>query len=1582
MKAARNSFHGGLKTDKDPLTKHEGEYVDALNIRLESDTSGTNYSVINVQGNKKETSIPDVLNVLVLEPNFLDADGNENLTTGWDQTIILTLQDTVGGGPFQIGGNTFPYSQENNWSSFLRRIKEELETGANWAPFNLRVAQSGLRLTITSDTHNVLSYDGTTNDPTVYINSTLNTYSSLIATNQQIIGWVSINDAFYIYTSQRSINPGPGAIWKLVYDKITFDYTWSIVYASNDLKFSPAHPIANPTGIEAVDEGDDLVRVAWTDNYNPLRVLNVESPNAMAYTIGMLAVHDGTTNPIPTFRNVETGGSLKTGAYQIAYRLRSEDTGYTLMSQYSSVISIVSDSELVESIAGYQGNDSGEEAGKALQFEFDISDTAYTYLEVFTIYRANSTDVPKVRLVSEIPIYNHKITHIITGNEEQASFTYEEFLNLYNPFTHCKTITQKDNILFAANVREDTFDIDFDARAYSHASVEDGQHTYVDGDDSDITLDQINTNFEYFRFQDDGRTPGGTGPNVSYRFKKRRHSADINIPFRTRFLAAEPRALSMTKMMRRYVYCNPLGAVPPETPPVDYILGRENYFGMSNTFSSPWESSTFRGYRRGEIYRFGFVPVKNGQEGRVKWIADISIPHYTDTFPDAPNLEDRDFELITPTESPDGPPNTDHFMHIVGLEFTIDVSSIASQIDGFKIKRVKREEDDKTIIASGIVGTTEESYKADFPGFYMQAGARPSNVTYGAGLALGSNFANYSQLRDHERPRSFIEENIPSKGTAVLYSPDINFTNENNIFEFRGGDKIVQRAMLYPQYSEKDVHRTCLATEAPIGTLNVADSTEFENTTVSKLTRQLNMKDYDNQALPPNNFALYEKDGILLSDAAVCESGASVEIGSKMVHNRSALSAHQEHNLQGTFQYSLGAKSLAFSCTKDFIIPMWGIMGAAFGADLTGSPDAPIQHLAGARSQTDWTTDPWWIPGGDPFNPEQTEGETYKMWSTQVRRYADYVRPRSAQYGGNTYSARTKNKYIDCGNYIPVKTGDTLKTFSVFGGDTFISFMSLVSFRRNHTQWIDDQKAGSAAAAAALASDHSDADEMNSSVAAGDIQEDVKLMFNYVEYFPVESSINVDLRQDYNYDAHYIHLAMPGLHMLGCDGCNACYPGFSGNEVTQDVTPNWDRIDYEGVLPKDLLQAGDSWKYNFAYSSEEDLTPSFPLPLTGEEATEFTERIYASDVKIKGELVDSWKRFRTQSFVDINAAHGPINAIINFMDRINAIQDRAIGIASVNERQVSIAASGESTILGSSGILPRYDYVSTTMGTKHQFGIVMSPNSLYFFDVSDGVLYKFTGDKINPISQIGEMSQFFRNNAREHLLANDNPVHINTIVDLPNIYFGSIGITGTYDFKYNEVLLTFHNKKEGVTGDPFTSFTIVFNENGNVFSSFNSAKPTIYLNDKENYFTPGPADLTDFSNDKRKDLYLHNEGNRGEFYDTYHDSYVEFVVNDVQNVSKIFTNLEWESEVFDTNGNNIFDATVSSINTSNAYQVAPELTTFKRRFRTWRATLPREAGTKARLRDHFLKTKYSFTNSDNKKFVLSGVTTIYDGVTY
>ena len=143
-----------------------------------------------------------------------------------------------------------------------------------------------------------------------------------------------------------------------------------------------------------------------------------------------------------------------------------------------------------------------------------------------------------------------------------------------NPFDICKGLETKKNILFAYNLKERKFDVDFDARAYRFTSIQqdtthrptriaflyqenesnakviiDGTNptsgttiNYTDSGQSwtDIpeTDDVINSyNFEdpnlnaygrvpgmdwfddsQFSFQTDGATLGGEGPNIKYKF--------------------------------------------------------------------------------------------------------------------------------------------------------------------------------------------------------------------------------------------------------------------------------------------------------------------------------------------------------------------------------------------------------------------------------------------------------------------------------------------------------------------------------------------------------------------------------------------------------------------------------------------------------------------------------------------------------------------------------------------------------------------------------------------------------------------------------------------------------------------------------------------------------------------------------------------------------------------------------------------------------------------------------------------------------------------------------------------------------
>ncbi|MHC4378832.1 MAG: hypothetical protein ACYS26_19695, partial [Planctomycetota bacterium] len=929
MKATRNNFIKGLKNEKDPLSVGTDEYVDALNVRIESDEGGSSYSIINIKGNRYETSIPDVPPMVVITPNF---------------DFVLVFVNTEVIPSLIIDGNLITgapvYAQERSYLILFRQLEEAFSTDPAFAPYNLQVARQGLRLVITSQTNTVSPAPST---PVINQEA----IAGMTGESQIIIGWVHSDVSFYILTTDNRGTGGHGAVWKLTYDGVDFTYTWDIRYSSPDLMFTTRHPVPNPSGIEVSDETDEIVRLAWTDNYNPLRFLNVESPNSLALTVGMLSVHDGQTNPIPVFKDVVTGGALKNGAYQVAYRLRADDAGYSLISQHSNVINITEDSEhtYVE-LTSYEGSDSDQDqiAGKALTFEFTIPETAYSFLEVFTLFRATQTSVPEVRLVSEIPIDRDTITYTISGAEEAAAFTYEEFQNLYTPFTHCKTIAQKDSILFAGNVRSDDFDVDFDPRAYGHNTngqsyISTAQETYP----SDQTLDAINPNFDFYRYQANGTTYGGEGPNVKYSFVRRFHFADV-----TDYLpSGEWISPKDSTESQRYLFSWEPGVsdIPSIT---NSSGGKRTYKGITESHMSPWEAAAFRGYKRGEIYRFSFVPVKNGQEGRAKWIADIKIPHYSDAPDDSTSSAWWDDYRISRRNPNDHTPA----LTPIGIKFDIDVSSIANDIDYYKIKRVKRTDSDKTILASGIVGFTAGKDGADRPGFYLDA---CQDVIDGAGLGV-----TQPTQTTVSRPRVFIEGDLAGSETGkspnkyAFYSPDVNFKDS---FTSKGGDQLRIYSLLHPTIN-LDEDR---------GVDSFMCTARATNTQITKLYRQLNIKD----EFPPFVDSGKAYKSINIKDAAICEYGASVEFTKgDTFHNRSwCMKKVGTPNAIGILQDQLGAKCLAISASEGLPFMDTYVQG--------GSVDYGVSSNVDTRLCEDITFSPGSITlglGGEPNTIELERG--------------------------------------------------------------------------------------------------------------------------------------------------------------------------------------------------------------------------------------------------------------------------------------------------------------------------------------------------------------------------------------------------------------------------------------------------------------------------------------------------------------------------------------------------------------------------------------------------------------------------------
>lgn len=129
-------------------------------------------------------------------------------------------------------------------------------------------------------------------------------------------------------------------------------------------------------------------------------------------------------------------------------------------------------------------------------------------------------------------------------------------------------------------------------------------------------------------------------------------------------------------------------------------------------------------------------------------------------------------------------------------------------------------------------------------------------------------------------------------------------------------------------------------------------------------------------------------------------------------------------------------------------------------------------------------------------------------------------------------------------------------------------------------------------------------------------------------------------------------------------------------------------------------------------------------------------RVYYSDLKQNDEIIDSWCKFRSSNFIDVDQEYGPITDICTFKNVLTFFQEQSFGVLSVNDRSVSTDNSGQNIVLGTGGVLDRYDYYSNTYGMhKQQFCAVCTTGGLYWFDSHNNVICLFDGQSVAQISK-------------------------------------------------------------------------------------------------------------------------------------------------------------------------------------------------------------------------------------------------------
>ena len=245
-------------------------------------------------------------------------------------------------------------------------------------------------------------------------------------------------------------------------------------------------------------------------------------------------------------------------------------------------------------------------------------------------------------------------------------------------------------------------------------------------------------------------------------------------------------------------------------------------------------------------------------------------------------------------------------------------------------------------------------------------------------------------------------------------------------------------------------------------------------------------------------------------------------------------------------------------------------------------------------------------------------------------------------------------------------------------------------------------------------------------------------------------------------------------------------------------------------------------------------------------------RVYYSDLKTNNEIIDSWCKFRSSNFIDVDQQYGPITDIYKFKNNLLFWQQKAFGILSVNERSITTDNSGNDVILGDGGVLSRYDYLSNTYGMcKQQFCVASSNGGAYWCDTHNNVICMFNGENVVELSKQGKVQSL-----------------MNAKAD------GSSGVF--YDNKNNELVFNvFKDKQQIAFNEAIGKFTSVYTMPFEGYTQFFNGLYLINtVNDEVNIFH-----YDYMSDDGLKDT------NR-----QFIKCYVKYTVNQQPLVTKVFDN--------------------------------------------------------------------------------------------
>ena len=340
--------------------------------------------------------------------------------------------------------------------------------------------------------------------------------------------------------------------------------------------------------------------------------------------------------------------------------------------------------------------------------------------------------------------------------------------------------------------------------------------------------------------------------------------------------------------------------------------------------------------------------------------------------------------------------------------------------------------------------------------------------------------------------------------------------------------------------------------------------------------------------------------------------------------------------------------------------------------------------------------------------------------------------------------------------------------------------------------------------------------------------------------------------------------------------------------------------------------------------------------------TNYKNGIVWSNTKSLGELVDSWTKINLASYMDLDGDKGEVTALRRWNNNVLAFQPKGISQILYNENVQISSEQGIPIEIANSGKVQGKRYYSTSVGCDNRSTICEGSSGLYFIDGLNKDIFTIGESLTNLSEKLG----------------------MHSWIDLQN----TKAMTSQYDKQNGDILFITPTE------------CLAYSERVGQFTSFyNYESIPYFINVEDKTLSVKPNDVENCS------LWEQGAGDYNMFYGKYKPFHTTSIINPDPTIDKVFNTLEFRADTFDKNGT-LLNSTFDTLNTWNEYQNGQSNLNFikgipsslKRKFRIWRANIPRDNSNKRdRMRNPWLYLKLAMNKENTNKTILHDIVVNY-----